>query len=367
MDKFFKAVALSTALVFTQSTAAFASGSGQDARASAVLANDTSTPSVTGQTPGVTEQTDAQYTTASEHNPPAKANLAPPNLDAVIAQVRRSLSRLNFEASFVLVQGKFAEPYNWMHGIYQGEEIEYLRSQNGDNKEIVRKGDLIGYFDGESEPYSVKSRAIQGILPALFFDDTVALGDYYSIAVGGKSRILDRVAQQFRIVSRDNYRFDYWLWLDVKTGLLLKSALVSKSNEVLEQFQMTHLNVLEQPPTLAAKLAETNLPQVKASNNHNNQIRWKLNWLPSGFKLISANQHKLPLTGEFTDYILLSDGLVELSVFVQQPLSQKLKGGNVRSGSNIVAIHRGKGFDVSVIGKVPGITAERIAKGVSGR
>lgn len=281
--------------------------------------------------------------------------------------MRRSLSRLNFEASFVLVQGKFAEPYNWMHGIHQGQEIEYLRSQNGDNKEIVRKGDLIGYFEGEAEPYAVKSRAIQGILPALFFDDTIALGDYYSIAVGGKSRILDRVAQQFRIVSRDNFRFDYWLWLDVKTGLLLKSALVSKSNEVLEQFQMTHLNVLEQPPILAAKLADTNLPKAKVDNSHNNQVRWQLNWLPQGFKLISANQHKLPLTGEFTDYILLSDGLVELSVFVQQPLSQKLKGGNVRSGSNIVAIHRGKGFDVSVIGKVPGVTAERIAKGVSSR
>ena len=358
MDKIFKAICLSGVLAFTP-TVVWAA---QDAQSSELTATNVAANS---SQPQSQPQSPAEPNSGSNSEP--TGSFTPPNLDAVVAQVRRSLSQLNFEASFVLVQGKFAEPYNWMHGIYQGQEIEYLRSQNGDNKEIVRKGDLIGYFDAEAQPYAVKSRAIQGILPALFFDQSITLGDYYSIALGGKSRILDRVAQQFRIVSRDNFRFDYWLWLDVKTGLLLKSALVSKSSEVLEQFQMTHLNVLEQPPALAQKLAETHLPKPKADNEHNNKLRWQLNWLPQGFKLISANQHKLPLTGEFTDYILLSDGLVELSVFVQQPLSQSLKGGSIRSGSNIVAVHRGNGFDVSVIGKVPGITAERIAKGVSAR
>lgn len=324
------------------------------------------TPVASNAKPALTNQ-QAVTQTVNEPEATQADNFTPPKLEAVIAQVRRSLSQLNFEASFVLQQGKFIEPYNWMHGIYEGEEIEYLRSQNGVNNEIVRKGELIGYFEAEKQPYTVRSRAIQGILPALFYDETVELGDYYSIAVGGKSRILDKVAQQFRIVSRDSFRFDYWLWLDVQTGLLLKSALVSKSNDVLEQFQMTHLKLLEQAPPLAQKLAESRLPAPATKSNSNQQLRWKLNWLPQGFRVVSSNQHKLPLTGEFTDYVLLSDGLVELSVFIQQPLSQNLKGANLRSGSNSVAVYRGNGFDVSVIGKVPGVTAERIAKAVTAR
>lgn len=289
------------------------------------------------------------------------------SLDALIEKVRRSFRGLNFEASFVLVKDKFVEPYNWMHSFYQEQEIEYIRSQNGYNREIVRKGDLVGYFEAETEPYAVKSRAIQGILPAIFYDETIVLGDYYSIAKGGKRRILDRVAQQFRIVSRDDYRHDFWLWLDVKTGMLLKSALVSKDNQVLEQFQLTHLTILDDPPPLVSKVIETRLPKPLITQNQIDNIRWQLNWLPSGFRVIAANQHRLTLTGEFADYILASDGLVDLSIYIQQPISNKLQSGSLRNGSNVVFVQRNKTFDVTIIGKVPSVTAERIAKGVMTR
>lgn len=284
--------------------------------------------------------------------------------DDILKMVRHTLNTLNFEASFILVRGKFAEPYNWMHGIYNGVEFEYMRSQNGVNVEIVRKGDLVGYFEADSKPHVVKSRAIQGVLPTLFYDDAIDLGNYYSIAVGGKSRVLDRAAQLVRIDAKDNYRFNYWLWLDIQTGLILKSALVSKQGEVLEQFQITHLNILDQAPKLAEKISTTNLPQPVAQQP-NTTTPWKVNWMPQGFKVISSNQRKLPLTGENADYIMISDGLVELSVYIQKPLNSKLKGGSLRSGSNVVTVHHGNGFDVSVIGKVPAITAERIAKSVS--
>jgi sigma-E factor negative regulatory protein RseB len=294
-----------------------------------------------------------------------EAALKTTDVDGILTQVRSSLNSLNFEASFVLFRGNFAEPYNWMHGIYEGQEIEYMRSQNGVNIEIVRKGDLVGYFEAESKPHSVNSRSIEGVLPALFFDDSIVLGDYYSIAVGGKSRIVDRTAQLIRIIAKDNYRFNYWLWLDIKTSLILKSALISKQGEVLEQFQITHLNVLDKAPKLAKQLSETPLPTpIKQQSNNNTKSRWKVTWLPEGFKVVSTNQHKLSLTGEFTDYLLVTDGLVELSIYIQKPLSNKIKGGHLRSGSNVVAVHHGNGFDVSVIGKVPAITAERIAQSV---
>ena len=296
-----------------------------------------------------------------------KSTIKATDVDTILAQVRKSFNSTNFEASFILVSGQFAEPYNWMHGIYEGQAIEYMRSQNGVNIEIVRKDGLIGYFEAESKPHSVQSKAIEGVLPALFFDDAISLGDHYSIAIGGKSRVIDRAAQLIRIVAKDNYRFNYWLWLDIKTGLILKSALISKQGEVLEQFQVTHLNVLEQAPALAKKLSETALPAPIEAQSGGATVasRWKVNWLPQGFKVISNNQHKLSMTGEFTDYMLVSDGLVELSIFIQQPLSNKIKGGSLRNGSNVVAVHHGNGFDVSVIGKVPAVTAERIAKSIT--
>lgn len=284
----------------------------------------------------------------------------------LLAKIRHSFNSLNFEASFILVKGKFAESYNWMHGIYQGVEFEYMRSQNGVNLEIVRKGGVVGYFEADSQPHTVKSHAIEGVLPAVFFDSSIDLSDYYSISAGGKSRVLDRAAQLVRIDAKDNFRHNYWLWLDIQTGLILKSALISKQGEVLEQFQITHLNVLDSAPKLAEKISETTLPEPVASTP-NSRLGWLINWLPQGFKLVSSNQHKLPLTGEATDYFMVTDGLVELSIYIQKPLNNNLKPGSIKSGSNVVAVHHGNGFDVSVIGKVPAVTAERIAASVSKR
>ncbi|MFT5164355.1 MAG: sigma-E factor negative regulatory protein RseB [Alteromonadaceae bacterium] len=307
----------------------------------------------------------------SNQNPDQSQAKIPPKLieasvDTILSKVRKSLNTLNYEAAFIQVRGKFAEPYEWAHGIYQGNEIEFLRSQSGPNLEIVRKGDVIGFFEAETPPYAVKGRVIEQILPALFFDNSIELGDYYSIAVGGKSRIIDRAAQLVRIIAKDNFRFDYWLWLDMQSSLILKSALVSKQGEVLEQFQLTRLNLLPEAPQVTQKLSATILPiPVKSPAISHLTPKWKINWLPQGFKVIARDQHKLSLTNEITDYIQLTDGLVELSIFIQPPLDSKIQVGHVRSGSNIVAVYHAKGFDVSVIGKIPIQTAERIAQSVT--
>ncbi len=304
----------------------------------------------------------------AEPNPEPKAELKEVTIDTILAQVRKSLNSLNYEAAFVFVRGKFAEPYEWAHGLYQDSEIEYLRAQSGPNSEVVRKGDIVAYFEAESEPYAVKSRAIQSMLPALFFDSSIELGDYYSIAVGGKSRVIDRAAQLIRIVAKDDFRFNYWLWLDIQSGLILKSALVSKQGEVLEQFQITRLNLLPEAPAITQKLHTTRLPvPAKAKPLGNLNPKWKINWLPQGFKVVSRNQHQLSLTSEVADYILVTDGLVELSIFIQPPLGSKIQVGHVRSGSNNVAVYHANGFDVSVVGKVPVKTAERIAQSVTSR
>jgi sigma-E factor negative regulatory protein RseB len=310
----------------------------------------------------------AQAAALQQQSQPA---LKEANIDSVLLQVRKSLNTLNYEAAFIQVRGKFAEPFEWAHGIVEGSEVEYLRSQSGPNLEVVRKGNVVGYYEAETPPYAVYSKTISSLLPALFFDDSIDLGEHYSLAVGGKSRIIDRPAQLVRLVAKDNYRFNYWLWLDIQSGLILKSALVSKQGEVLEQFQMTQLNLLPQAPVIAQKVYDSILPvpsvadsaQVKDTAGKT-VSKWAINWLPEGFSEISRNQHKLSLTSEVADYILVSDGLVEISIFIQPPLASNIKVGNLRSGSNIVVVHHGKGFDVSVIGKVPVQTAERIAQSV---
>ena len=107
---------------------------------------------------------------------------------------------------------------------------------------------------------------------------------------------LGRVAQLIRIVAKDNHRFDYWLWLDQQSGLLLKTAIITRQRQVLEQIQFTHLDITDNLSENLIQLQETRLPAVieLAVDSEIEALFWHVNWLPEGFKTIKSNRHRIP-------------------------------------------------------------------------
>jgi sigma-E factor negative regulatory protein RseB len=91
---------------------------------------------------------------------------------------------------------------------------------------------------------------------------------------------------------------------------------------------------------------------------------WQIGWLPQGFNLIKSDRHNLNLNNELADYFLFSDGLVEVSVFIQRPLSSMRRSTALTSGATTVFVHNAEGFDVSVVGNIPAAAAKNIAESV---
>jgi sigma-E factor negative regulatory protein RseB len=288
-----------------------------------------------------------------------------------LERLSQSLRQHNFTTSFVVVKNNQVEPYHWLHGVSkEGVELEIFAHLNGPRRDILRKGDTVSYIQPEQEPYSVLSADMRAPIPAIFRGDISELEESYRFISVGRSRILGRVAQLVRIVAKDKYRFSYWLWLDQKTGLLLKMAILTHQGQLLEQIQFTHIEMSEQLTENLAQFQLTELPKVIKSNNSqkNKVLSWQVNWLPQGFDVVKSNRHSLNNYSQNSDkavgFMLFSDGLVEVSVYVNSSQEKFRAPEFANDGSTMVYNHISQGVEVGVVGDIPLITAKKIAESV---
>ena len=288
-----------------------------------------------------------------------------------LEQLSKSLRELNFTTSFVVVKNNQAEPYHWLHGIGENsQELEIFSRLNGPRRDILRQGDIVSYIEPEQESYSIISNHVQSPIPTIFRGDFSELEDNYRFISVGRSRVLGRVAQLVRIVAKDKYRFSYWLWLDQETGLLLKMAILTRQGLLLEQIQFTHIEVSEQLSESLVQFQSTELPEIiKLNNQHKNRVlAWKVDWLPQGFAVIKSNQHNLNSHNQgenkAVEFMLFSDGLVEISIYVNLSQENFRAPEYASDGATMVFNHIVQGIEVGIVGDIPLATAKKIAESI---
>ncbi len=308
-----------------------------------------------------------------ETQPPA-SELAPPSqaaavkLPSALQWVQRlssSLKELNFDTSFVVVRNNRAEPYRWLHGVEENNELELLTLLNGPRKESIRIDNNVSYFESDNPPYTVNSSAISGPIPRAFSGNVEKLQQSYDFITVGKSRILGRPAQLIRLECKDKQRFGYWLWLDIQSGLLLKAAVISRNGELLEQIQFTHLLITEHSNDLLKQLITVELPSPAASIAKPIALPWQVNWLPSGFELVNSNRGLLSTINEQVESLMYNDGLVDVSIYVSRSDEAARQASINQTGATVLLSQLREGYEINVVGKIPANTALQIAESVS--
>ncbi|TMM47478.1 MucB/RseB C-terminal domain-containing protein [Colwellia ponticola] len=288
-----------------------------------------------------------------------------------LERLSQSLKQLNFTTSFVVVKNNQAEPYHWLHGIgNDDQELEIFTRLNGSRRDFLRQGNIVSYIEPEHEPYSLISPDIRGPIPAIFRGNFTELEVSYRFISVGRSRVLGRVAQLVRIVAKDDYRFSYWLWLDQKTGLLLKMAILTRQGQLLEQVQFTHLEVSKQLSDNLAQLQLTELPDIISLTNEitTKELAWQVSWMPQGFSVIKSNQHYLNSYNrndvKAVEFMLFSDGLTEVSVYVNLSKEKFRDPEYASDGATMVFNQIVRGIEVGIVGDIPLATAQKIAESI---
>jgi len=287
---------------------------------------------------------------------------------ALFNKVQQSVRQHNFDVSFVVLKGGQAETYRWLHGRDGEAEIEHVIPMFADGVDIVRRNQQVYYLLAERPSLIINSDSIKE-LPALLFENPTRVRKLYDAVAGSSSMMDGRSAQLLRLSAIADDRYHYWLWIDVETGFPLRidtlaEQHLSSQNRALEIWQVTHLRITPEMPDNLQQLMTIDLPQASAAEKKVPQLeqQHQLSWLPSGFQIVPEPLQVPQLEPEVLSYWLLSDGLHQVSVFVQR--SHRLPTQAYRDGAVTIYVQSDPQLDVTVIGPISVDTAQRLAAAV---
>ncbi|WP_372621576.1 MucB/RseB C-terminal domain-containing protein [Alteromonas stellipolaris] len=317
---------------------------------------------------------------ASQTSPQTVPQLVPQATDVVVVnphpqttsdwlmQLSEVVKTQNFEVAFVQSRaGRETIPFLWRHGVLEdGTSMEQLNLQNGPGREQIRVNGIVSVFEPDVSPYSLRSEFINGPIPSELLHHPDRLKSGYEFVSVGRARVAGRPAQQIRIVSRDNSRFSYQLWLDEDSGMVLKLNMLDLQGGLLEQIQVTSLKITDAPDDYFARINQASLPKPMAlTQKQSRQPNWEVKYLPNGMEEVRGDTRRLALTGQVVEYKMYSDGLVDVSVYVQ-PAKDALGGDLVLRNdlSTFLTLTDGN-TQVTVVGEIPLQTANAIATSLS--
>ena len=157
--------------------------------------------------------------------------------------------------------------------------------------------------------------------------------------------------------------------------MLLKSDLNGAHGVPIEQVMFTQLGV-------GKKISEAGMPDTPGEDApawHHQDIggtvtaepgepRWEVLRLPEGFRLTNYQRKRMRPGGEGTEHLVYSDGLATVSVYVEtasaddNPLTGLSSMGAMNAYGAIV-----DGHQVVVVGEVPEVTVEMMARSIASR
>lgn len=281
---------------------------------------------------------------------------------ALFDKVQSAVKQYNFDTSFVVLKGTNVDTYRWLHGRADGQEIEHLIPLDTSGVDILRRDALVYYLLTDRPAFVTRSHSIPE-LPALFFEPKENIQRLYNAVAGSSSVMSGRSAQLLRLTAKDASRYNYWLWLDDETGFPLRIDILSEQQNALERWLVTHMQISAEMPENLRSLMEAELPapgdsvpRSAVTSSH------QLTWLPQGYTQVEEPANIPQLESSLLSYWLLSDGLHQVSVFVQQ--AQRLPTQAYRDGATTIYVQNANQLEVTVIGPVSIETARQLAAAV---
>ncbi|AHG86683.1 Periplasmic negative regulator of sigmaE [Bibersteinia trehalosi USDA-ARS-USMARC-190] len=280
-----------------------------------------------------------------------------------LVAMSQAQQQANYEQFYLFQEGRSPESWRYRHVHWDNQQYAQLLSLDGSREEFLQQDNLVGYF-GDFQPFSLQTNKILDNRPMVLYGDFNRLEGYSFIDMG-KDRIANRVARQIRIVPKDEFRYQYRLWIDEESKLLLKSELFDREHNVLELFRVINLRLDDQLLDMVDAIRPLILPPMipsKAPMNSDN-LSWQPKWLPRGFRLQSVAREQLP-DGEEVDSQLYSDGLFSFTIYLSDSKELPLNEHTWQDGKTTVYTLSLAQKDLVLVGEIPLTTARHILQNI---
>lgn len=290
-----------------------------------------------------------------------------------LEEMSQAMQNLNYDGTFVYLHDGMLEAMRIIHRADDDGEHERLIALTGVPREVLRDNSTVTCILPDQKSVMVDKSLPRKPFPANLPQDLDSLQDSYEFRLGDAGRVSGRDARIIEILPRDRYRYGYRLWISERHKMLLKFDLIDPEGNALEQTMFTQLKLPEEIPDKALEAGVSgdgytwygDVRREKPADVSAGNSPWGLRWVPSGFMLMHHNRHQMPGESGDAEHMVYSDGLATVSVYFEKVTAGKeiLRGvssmGAVNAVGGVI-----NGFHATVVGEVPVVTVEQMARNI---
>ena len=283
---------------------------------------------------------------------------------SALEKMAKAVNNLNYEIAFVQTSPSNMDSFRYRHIKRDNKTYAQLVTLDGEQQEIIQRDNLVSYFQPNSRAFTLNSGSIVDALPAIIRSNFDKLAENYDFISLGKNRVAGRYVDTIRIVPKDDFRYQYLVFVDEENGLLLRGDMLDRDGKLLDQFRVVTLYIDDSLKGLTNYLNKVSMPPLlNESQGTVTALNWSPSWVPQGFEPVRHSQDMFD--GEIIDSSLFSDGLFTFTLYVtkaqsQQPnQDQTWKQGEYTLYSEVIGDK-----EITFIGQLPIATAKRIVQEV---
>lgn len=283
----------------------------------------------------------------------------------LLVKMTEAKTRLNYEMTFISGGALDINALRYRHLVQDKKHYAQLTSLDGSPKEIIQRDNLISYFIANTQPVTIQGNTIVDDLPTLLGSNFEKLAQHYDFVQIGRHRVAERITQGIRILPKDDFRYQYVVFVDEESGLLLQSHLLDRDGNLLEQFRVINLYINNEFSGLVDYLNNQTYPPLVEADQSQVRQHWKPEWLPAGFQKVSQSVGNFGENGsEKIENQLYSDGLFSFSLYVANAVGPNSLNNLWLSGVNTVYSEVINGKEITFVGRLPLSTAKRIIRDI---
>jgi len=292
---------------------------------------------------------------------------------AMLDRAATAARSLSYTGTIVYQRGGDVETARIVHVFDAGEELEKLVNLDGPAREVIRnKGEVRCYYP-DAKLVRVEPRTFRNAFPSLSPKQLESLARFYTVKKGGTGRVAGLEAESWRFVPRDGLRYGHEFWTDPQSGMLLKARTLNESGEIVEQFAFSDLSIGGKPDRDAARPTWGVMPpgwqekQTKIGQGLIDETGWSVTRMPPGFTRIMEGRRRVHGGDGGLAQIVLSDGLVAVSVFIEPRGGMQRNTGRARQGGINTYSVRQDDYMITALGEAPAEAVRLIATSVTRR
>jgi sigma-E factor negative regulatory protein RseB len=290
-----------------------------------------------------------------------------------LARAATAARQHNYVGTIVYQHGGRVETSRLVHLNDDGAEFEKLVNLDGPAREVIRSQGEVRCYYPDAKVVRIEPRTFRNAFPSLSAQQQKALAEFYDFRKAESGRVAGLDAQAWVFEPRDGLRYGHKFWSDAATGLLLKARMIDERGETVEQFAFSDLTIGARVDRDMVKPSWPLTPPewiVRAAGPGDVELRdtgWLVGRPPPGFSRIVEGFRALRGKRQPVAHVVYSDGLVAVSVFIENVGSAPHPTGLSQQGPVNIFIRQFDDTLVTALGEVPVATVRQIASSVARR